>query len=128
MGSEFLLPGTVVAFKFLLRLFLNQEVDKVKFQQALLQFPIDLAFLAFSFATASLITAAAIAKTKVEGESSLSLILIFLLVATIVIIFSSHSSKTFVRDGNRLPYLFMAPSYFLSIVVLFLSFRAGSLV
>jgi len=127
MGSEFLLPGTVVAFKFLLRLFLNQEVDKVKFQQALLQFPIDLAFLAFSFATASLITAAAIAKTKVEGEASLSLILIFLLVTTVVIVFCSFANKAFVRDENRLPYLFLIPSYFLSIIVLFISFRAGAL-
>jgi hypothetical protein len=45
-------PGTVMVLKLLFKLFIEQQVKAVDIAKAILAFPIDIAFLSFSFGAA----------------------------------------------------------------------------
>ena len=87
MSAEYLLPGSVLLLKFLFRLLVDQSPRLVDFFKALIAFPVDMTFLAFSFGAATLVHASA------GKESNVRMIITFVVGAVIAALVTTKLSR-----------------------------------
>lgn len=125
MIGEFVLPSSLIIMKFGLRLFLDQEVKTVDLMRAFIMFPVDLAFLAFSFAAASMLAAAHYASGSIDLKTMLAFMFACVALSFIVIVCCKKSDRAFVIEKNGIAIAFLAPAYVLAITTVIASFSAG---
>jgi hypothetical protein len=121
---DYALPGSVIALKFLFRLSVGQEVKKVDLFKAILNFPVDLAFLAVSFAAIILPYMQSRPVNPISTKEVMLWFALYIVAAFVVTIFTKSSDKAFVLEKNGVAFLFSLPAYFLSILVITLSLKA----
>lgn len=121
MSLEHLLPGTVIALKLFFRLFVGQTVNRVEAARVVLAFPIDLAFLAVSFAAVFLGHLQVKTQNPLSTSSVLGLFLLYVIVAGCVTLFSKKSDCAFILDDHLITVVWMIPAYFLSLAAVVLS-------
>jgi uncharacterized membrane protein len=119
MHPELLLPGSVMLLKSLYRLSVDREVDLIRVVKAILSLPVDLAFLACSYASSLMI----LSYLK-EPDRSLSVgailatVVVYLSIGVIVAIVCSKADKHFDLDNNVGTLKFAGLSYVISALVL----------
>lgn len=116
MNPEFLLPGTVILFKSVLRLMIDRQVTSINFAKAFLSFPVDLTFLSLSYGVASIVSA------QQRGANwpitvTLAVIMLYALVGVLTIFVCSKSDRAFDAERN----VFTAATCFLAYAVAFLT-------
>jgi hypothetical protein len=126
MIADYVLPGSVIALKFLFRLFIGQQVTKTEVFKAILSFPVDLAFLAVSFSAIILPGMQTRPTNPLSTKDVMYLFVVYIVIAFVVTAFSRHSDNAFVKapDKPKSAILWATPAYFLSILVIVLSLRA----
>jgi len=124
MLVDSLLPGTVLALKLLFKLTMEQQFSRLEFMKALLNFPVDIAFLSFSFGAAVLL------KSQGQGVTpSLVGVIAFPIICTtlagVVVVLCRKSDRAFVAERNLLAILFATIGYAVSLAVTFFALHAG---
>lgn len=100
MVGEYVLPGSLVLLKLGMRLFLDQEVTRVDATKAAMAFPVDLAFLAFTFGAAGMVAAAQQAADPIDMKSAAAFMVSCALLGGAVIVLCKRSDKAFMREKN----------------------------
>jgi nitric oxide reductase large subunit len=95
MVADYALPGSVIALKFLFRLSIGQQVTRVELFKAMLAFPVDLAFLAISFAAIILPYMQARPENPLSTKDVMFWFLTYIVAAFVVTILTRHSDKAF---------------------------------
>jgi hypothetical protein len=116
MLSDLAFPCSVMVMKLLFKLAVEQEIKIVDALRALLVFPIDIAFLSFSFG-AALLYAIPAQRIQSGNVRTMFIFLIIGLIGLILITVSAKKSeKLFVADNYKLMMFLSAVSYVLSLV------------
>lgn len=88
------LPGTILAVKFLLRLFVDRSASSVEIIQAMLAFPVDILFLALS-----LVAGYALA-TPNTSQSGLVFFAATIAIGIIVVVLWRRADALFIRNRH----------------------------
>jgi hypothetical protein len=118
MIVDYTLPGSVVALKFLFKLYIAQNVNKVDFFRAILNFPIDLAFLAISFAALVLPYMQVRQANPLSTKEVLFWFVAYVFSAFVVTLLTKKSDHAFVLDKLKSSVAHMLLAYFISIFVI----------
>ncbi|WP_284420234.1 MULTISPECIES: hypothetical protein [unclassified Bradyrhizobium] len=125
MVVDYLFPGSVVILKFLFKLLIGRSVTAVDFFRAVLSFPIDLAFLALSFAAIVLSFLQAREKIAIEPKQSLGCFVFCIAVCAVVAILVRKSESKFDQDSNLKCVAWITLAYMLSGCLLAFIFLVG---
>jgi hypothetical protein len=111
-------PGTVMLLKLLFKLTIEQEIGAVDVAKALLAFPVDIAFLSFSFG-AALLYARPVSELH---DSTLRQMFVALVIAIVLLVcttlFSKKSDKAFTREQFIRTSIHILIAYLFSIAAL----------
>jgi hypothetical protein len=100
MVSDYLFPAVVILLKFVYKLAIGRSVSGVDFFRALLNFPIDLAFLALSFAAVILSYFQTVWIHPLSMKDSLTVFLAYVALSALVTFFVRNSENNFDIDRN----------------------------
>jgi hypothetical protein len=120
-------PGTVLLLKLAFKLTIEQELDAVDVAKALLSFPVDIAFLSFSFG-AALLYAKPVSEMHdgtVRNMFVALILAVILLVCTTV--FSKKSDKAFTLERFWKSGFLVFVSYVFSFLALFGAMNVGAI-
>jgi small-conductance mechanosensitive channel len=92
--------------------------------KAILNFPVDLAFLAISFSAIILPYMQARLQNPISTKDVMFWFVLYVVAALVVTVLSRHSDKAFVADKNKNAFFLVIPAYFVSIFVIVLSLSA----
>jgi hypothetical protein len=121
MNAHYLLPAGVIVLKFIMKVAVEQEVNRIDFVRATLIFPIDIAFLSLSFGVA-IVTFMQLRDQAVMPTEDVLLVFVGYVITTfIVTVLSKKSDKAFIRDNNMSAIGFFFLSCFLSVMVMAIS-------
>ena len=98
MIGEYALPGSIVLLKLGMRLFLDQEVKGLDATKAVMAFPVDLSFLAFTFGAAGLVAASQQTSAPLDMKSVSAFIASCVLLSGTVIVLCKRSDKAFMLE------------------------------
>jgi hypothetical protein len=128
MLGELGFPGSVMLIKLLFKMFIEQEVRRVDCLKAILNFPVDIAFLSLSFGSAILLAAEARSTVSSAGKTLLAFVVAALILSFLVTVMCKRSDRAFTADRNRASVGWAFLGYFLAFVVLFASIELGSVI
>lgn len=95
MIPQVLLPATLVALAFLLKLVVDRQFEAADFVMALLELPVDIAFLAMSLVVGFLIAGPA------DNADGLLAFIYYVIGAIVVVVLWRRSHNNFTRDKYR---------------------------
>ena len=98
--ANYLFPGTIILLKFMLKLFVEQETNKVDLYKALLAFPVDAAFLSVSFASAVLVTITKANPNVIPLYESWGIFAFGLCILIPVIVLCRKSERAFIKEKH----------------------------
>lgn len=127
--ADIIFPGSVMLLKFFFKLLIEGELRLSDALKALLTFPLDLAFLAFSFGAAILYSIPATTTVQVATMKLIfSLVIAAVVILSILVMMCKKSDKEF--TGERLaPAFFIAvASYLISFVVVYFALNIKGIV
>lgn len=128
MFADYAFPSTVVLLKFILKLALEDRVNKVDTAKALLGFPIDLAYLAISFLAVILSHVQANGEHHASVRLALAIFVAYVAGAALVTIFSKKSERAFIEEKNLKSFGLIVPAYLIAIFGAVLSLQVGVLI
>ena len=109
--------------KFLFRLSIEQSSTKVDLFKAVLNFPIDLAFLAISFAAIILTQMQSRSANPLATKEVLLWFVGYVVAAFVATLFARKSDQAFEADENIAAFLFVMPAYFIMLAVIVFSLQ-----
>lgn len=98
MITDFLFPSSILCLKFLFKVSVNREFERVTFFRTVLLFPIDVVFLSFTFMAAVLVRYSATSQLSVK--SLMTMILWIFVLSIVTTICSLKSEAAFIEDKN----------------------------
>jgi hypothetical protein len=121
-------PGTVLLLKLVFKTVIEQQMKPVDVAKAMLAFPIDIAFLAFSFGAAILYSRppAQIANGTLRDMFIAIVAAIILLASTTA--FSKKSGEAFTRERFVMTFVHIIPAYALSLLTLWAALHAAEII
>jgi hypothetical protein len=124
LNFELLLPGSILAIKFAFKVVVDQQLSSTGLMKAFLMFPVDIAFLTFTFGAAAF-------SFSPPSADPVRAVLIFAL-ATIFVLFVVHiccrRADLFFDKAKMVPAVSLAAAaYLLSISVIVLALLAPGL-
>jgi hypothetical protein len=125
MFSEYVFPASVVVLKFVYKLALGRPVSKVEFFRAILNFPVDLAFLALSFSAIILSFLQVRGRIPISARDGFAFFLIYIVLTAIVTLMARQSDNEFEIDNHGLCIVWMIPAYLLAIGLVSLIIAVG---
>lgn len=118
-------PGIVMLLKLVSRLFVEREVSFMDAMKALVLFPIDIMFLAFSFGAAILYATPPEAIQVGSIRTMFSFLIGCTIIAILITAFCRKSDKALDQKKFGWTIGFSAVTYMVSIIVLIQSFSVG---
>lgn len=125
---DLLFPGSVLLLKFIFKLTIEQEVKTADASKALLNFPLDLAFLAFSFAAAILY---AVPPTEINAgsvKSMFGILISAIVVLALITLTCKKSDRAYTLENLKMAAVLAVFSYVLAGAVLIAAFNISGLV
>jgi hypothetical protein len=124
MHAHYYLPAGVIALKFLMKITVEQEVNRIEVTKALLAFPIDLTFLSLTFGVAMIVLLQSRPRDSIPTELALLIFVGYIIAALLVTVFSRKSDKAFATDHNLAAVALVFPGYLISVFVMALTLMA----
>jgi hypothetical protein len=107
-------PGSVMVLKLLFKMLIEQKLKPVDVAKAILAFPIDIAFLSFSFGAAFLYSRPITALTQDDPQKMASIIVGTIVLLAITTLFSRKSDDSFNVSKFGKAFLYVVFAYVLS--------------
>lgn len=128
--GDLLFPGSVMLLKFIFKLLIEQEVRLSDALKALLNFPLDLAFLAFSFGAAILYSmpASAPALQVATMKAILGSMIAAIVVLSILAMMCRKSDKAFTGERLLSAFAIGVSSYAVSLLTVYLALNIKGIV
>jgi hypothetical protein len=127
MSAEYLLPGSVLLLKLAFKLFVDQTPKLVDTFKALIAFPIDMTFLAFSFGSASLVQAQIGKAGSSDVKMIISLAVFGVLFAFVTTKIARWSDSALDQNKLIVSGLLALVGYFFAVFVVYWSLVVGTL-
>lgn len=127
MSADYLLPGSVLLLKLMFKLFVDQTPKLVDAFKALIAFPVDMTFLAFSFGSAALVQAQIGKAESPDVKMIISLVVFGVIFAFVTTKLARWSDSAL--DQNKLiaSGLIAVAGYFVAVFVVYWSLVVGTL-
>jgi hypothetical protein len=100
MVTDLTFPGSVMLLKLVFKTTIEQEVKYVDVFKAFLNFPIDIAFLSFSFGSAVLYGLPLTSMRADTVKTILTFVIACIVVSGIITLLCKKSDKAFTKDKN----------------------------
>jgi hypothetical protein len=117
---EIAFPGSVMILKLVFKIVIEQQLKAVDVTKALLAFPIDIAFLSFSFGAAMLYA-------RPVGSIAVGTILTFAIaLLAVTTVFAKKSDQSFTLSKFGMTFVHVIVAYVLSFVAFWCAVNAGA--
>jgi hypothetical protein len=121
-------PGTVMLLKLVFKITIEQQIKPVDVAKAVLAFPIDIAFLAFSFG-AALLYARPLGVMHTNGIRQMFVALVVAIILLVITtVFSKKSDNAFTLEKFKMTFLHVLVAYVLSFVAVWGAMNVGTLI
>ena len=120
-------PGTVMVLKLLFKLFIEQQVKPVDIAKAILAFPIDIAFLAFSFGAALLYAKPPSSIHIGTIREMFVILLLAVMILMICTVLAKKSDAAFTLNKFALMFLLVILAYLASMVAVWGALNIGAI-
>lgn len=120
-------PGTVMVLKLLFKLFIEQSVKPVDIAKAILAFPIDIAFLSFSFG-AAILYAKPPSSIQIGTIREMFVVLLIAIIALMIItVLAKKSDAAFTLNKYALMFLLVILAYLASMAAIWGALSIGAI-